>query len=107
MNIMPPRILAFAGSARKDSLNKRLVKIAAAGAVKAGAHVTILDLKNYPMPLYDGDLEAAEGLPPNAAVVRQLMLEHNGFLIASPEYNGSVSPLLKNVIDWTSRAVRG
>lgn len=107
MNIMPPRILAFAGSARKDSLNKRLVKIAAAGAVKAGAHVTILDLKNYPMPLYDGDLEATEGLPPNAAVVRQLMLEHSGFLIASPEYNGSVSPLLKNVIDWTSRAVRG
>lgn len=104
---MQPRILAFAGSGRKDSLNQRLLKVASAGAEKAGAHVTLLDLKDYPMPLYDGDLEAEEGLPPNAMHVRRLMLEHSGFLIASPEYNGSVTPLLKNVIDWTSRAVKG
>ncbi len=99
----PPRILAFAGSTRKDSLNKKLVPIAAAGARAAGADVTIVDLRDYPLPLYDGDLEEAEGQPANAAAFKQLMMDHDGLLIASPEYNSSVTAVLKNTIDWVSR----
>lgn len=100
-----PKILAFAGSARKDSWNKKLVRIAAASAYAAGAEVTLIDLADFSMPLYDGDLESESGTPANAIRLRELMLDHQGLLIASPEYNGSISPLLKNVIDWTSRPV--
>lgn len=103
----PPRILAFAGSTRKDSLNKKLLPIAAAGALAAGADVTVVDLRDYPMPLYDGDLEEAEGQPANAAAFKQLLIEHDGLLIASPEYNTSVTAVLKNTIDWVSRPVPG
>lgn len=98
-----PKILAFAGSARKDSFNKKLARIAAAGAQAAGAEVTVIDLKDFPLPLFDQDLEAAEGLPENAQKLKQLFLEHNGLLIAAPEYNSSITPLLKNTIDWISR----
>lgn len=98
-----PKILAFAGSARADSFNKKLVKIAAAGATKAGAEVTLIDLKRYPMPIYDGDLEQANGIPEPAAKFKKLMIEHDGLLISSPEYNSSISALLKNAIDWASR----
>ncbi len=98
-----PKILAFAGSARKESFNKKLIKIAAGGAKKAGAEVTMIDLRDYPMPLFDQDLEAQEGMPVNAKKVKSLMATHDGFLISSPEYNSSISPLLKNVIDWASR----
>jgi NAD(P)H-dependent FMN reductase len=100
-----PKILAFAGSARTDSLNKKLVKIAAAGASEAGADVTLIDLYDFQMPVYDGDLEQREGLPQNALSLKELMLAHHGFLISSPEYNSSISPLLKNTIDWASRQV--
>jgi NAD(P)H-dependent FMN reductase len=99
-----PRLLAFAGSARNASCNKKLVRIAARGARTAGATVTEIDLRDFPMPLYDGDLEAAEGLPEHALRLKALMREHDGFLIASPEYNSSITPLLKNTIDWASRA---
>ena len=98
-----PKILAFAGSAREASFNKKLVKIAAAGAAEAGADVTIIDLHDFPMPLYDGDLEKQEGVPPNARKIKDLMISHQGFLISSPEYNSSISPLFKNPIDWASR----
>lgn len=98
-----PRILAFAGSARKDSFNKRLVQIAANGARAAGADVTYLDLRDLPLPLYDQDLEAEQGIPENAMKLKELMKSHQGFLIASPEYNSSITPLLKNAIDWASR----
>lgn len=98
-----PRILAFAGSARSDSWNARLVRIAADGARAAGADVTVLDLKDYPLPLFDEDLERESGTPENAAKLKQLFLEHDGLLIASPEYNSSLTPLLKNTIDWVSR----
>lgn len=101
------RILAFAGSARRDSFNRKLASCAAAKARAGGAEVTLVELADYPMPLFDGDLEAAEGAPENAAKVRTLMLEHDAFLIACPEYNGSITPLLKNVIDWTSRPFEG
>ncbi len=98
------KILAFAGSSRKESLNKKLIKIAAKGAIEAGAIVTVVDLADYPMPIYNGDLEADEGMPQNAQKFKKLLLEHDGIMIASPEYNSSFSPLLKNVLDWASRA---
>jgi NAD(P)H-dependent FMN reductase len=100
---MISKILAFAGSTRTDSFNKKLVKIAAAGAKETGADVTIIDLRNYPMPLYDEDLEKREGLPSSTRKLKELMSSHHGFLISSPEYNSSISGVLKNTIDWTSR----
>ena len=102
-----PRILAFAGSARKDSFNVKLVNIAAAGARAAGAEVTVLDLNDFPMPLFNQDLEAADGAPPQASRLKEIMRAHGGLLIASPEYNSSISPLLKNTIDWVSRPADG
>ena len=98
-----PKILAFAGSTRTDSFNKKLVKVAAAGAKEAGADVTIIDLRDFPMPLFDEDLETKEGLPSSTRKLKELMLSHHGFLISSPEYNSSISGVLKNTIDWTSR----
>ena len=102
-----PKILAFAGSTRTDSFNKKLVKIAAYGARDAGAEVTIIDLRDFPMPLYDGDLEQHDGLPATARKLKDLMLSHQGFLISSPEYNSSISGVLKNTIDWASRQSEG
>ena len=98
-----PRILAFAGSTRAESFNKKLLRIAIGGAQAAGAAVTHLDLRDIPMPLYDGDLEAKEGLPHHAKRFKQLMIEHDGLLISAPEYNSSISGVLKNAIDWASR----
>jgi chromate reductase, NAD(P)H dehydrogenase (quinone) len=102
-----PKLLAFAGSTRTDSFNKKLVRVAAASAEAAGVEVTVVDLRDYPMPLYDGDLEAKEGLPAQAKRFRDLMLAHQGLLISSPEYNSSISAVLKNAIDWASRPVPG
>jgi NAD(P)H-dependent FMN reductase len=102
-----PRILAFAGSTRKDSYNKRLIRIAAAGARAAGADVTLIDLRDYPLPLYDGDLEQAEGIPANGQALKKLFVEHDGLLISAPEYNSSITGVLKNSIDWVSRPVPG
>lgn len=102
-----PKILAFAGSARKDSYNKKLARIIAAAARGAGAEVTLIELEDYPLPLMDEDFEAEHGLPTNARKLKDLMLSHQGFLIASPEYNSSITPLLKNTIDWASRPVAG
>jgi NAD(P)H-dependent FMN reductase len=101
-----PRILAFAGSARVDSYNAQLVQIAAAGAQAAGAQVTVLDLREYPLPLFNEDLER-EGTPENATKLKQRFIDHDGLLIASPEYNSSLTPLLKNTIDWVSRPAAG
>lgn len=97
------KVLAFSGSARTNSFNKKLIKIAAEGARAAGAEVTYLDFRDLPLPLYDEDLETDEGLPANALKLKALMKAHQGFLIACPEYNSSITPLLKNAIDWTSR----
>lgn len=102
-----PKILAFAGSTREASFNKRLIRIAAEGASAAGAEVTLIDLRDFPMPLYDGDLEANESLPENAMKLKALFLEHQGLLISSPEYNGGMSAVLKNTIDWVSRSAPG
>ncbi len=99
----PVKIVAFAGSARAESWNKRLVRIAADGAENAGAAVTRLDLKDYPLPVFDQDLESASGLPENARTLKKILGDADGFIISSPEYNSSISPLLKNTIDWCSR----
>jgi NAD(P)H-dependent FMN reductase len=100
---MTARILAFAGSSRRDSLNKKLARAAQSAAKAAGAEATFVDLDDYPMPLYHGDLEAASGMPEKAQALRALVLAHDGLLIASPEHNSSMSALLKNTIDWLSR----
>jgi chromate reductase, NAD(P)H dehydrogenase (quinone) len=99
------RILVFAGSARRDSLNRKLARVAAEGAIAAGGEVTLIDLDDYPMPIYHGDLEAEQGMPENARKLRSLFLAHDALLIASPENNSSVSSLLKNTIDWLSRDI--
>ena len=101
--MVQPKILAFAGSLRKDSFNKKLVKVAAEGARAAGMEVTLIDLKEFPLPVYDGDLEIAEGLPANAKKLKEIFLQHQGLLMASPEYNSSIPGGLKNMIDWVSR----
>lgn len=101
------KILAFAGSTRKESFNKKLLKQAAVGAQEAGADVTIIDLSDFPMPLYDEDLETAEGVPEMAQKFKQLLKDHDALLIASPEYNGHFSAVLKNAIDWASRQEAG
>jgi NAD(P)H-dependent FMN reductase len=98
-----PRILAFAGSNRRDSINRRLLREVAREVEKAGAVVTIADLRDFEMPLYDGDYETEFGLPEGALHLKKLIREHDGLLLASPEYNSSISPLLKNTLDWASR----
>jgi chromate reductase, NAD(P)H dehydrogenase (quinone) len=98
-----PKILAFAGSLRKYSLNKRVLKTAVKGAEKAGAEVTLIDLCDYPMPIYNLDDHQANGFDENAVKLQELLSQHGGLLIASPEYNGSLPAALKNAIDWASR----
>jgi chromate reductase len=99
-----PRILAFAGSARRESLNRRLLAVAVAETRTAGAEVTLLDLNDHALPLYHGDEEEAHGLPANAVKLIELVNSHQGLLLASPEYNSFPTPLLKNTIDWITRA---
>src|SRR5580700_3551364 len=98
-----PKILVFAGSTRSASFNKQLAQLAADAARQAGAEVTFVDLRDLALPLFDGDLEDASGLPENAKKFKSLLREHDGFLISSPEYNSSISGVLKNAIDWASR----
>jgi chromate reductase, NAD(P)H dehydrogenase (quinone) len=100
----PPKILAFAGSLRAASFNKQLVHLAADAARAAGAEVTVVDLRDLALPIFDQDLEDVQGLPPGAKTLKNLMRESEGFLIASPEYNSSMTAALKNAIDWASRA---
>src|ERR1700674_5688698 len=100
---MMPHILAFASSTRRESFNKKLVAIAAQGAREAGADVTLIDLKEFPLPLFDQDLEAEQGMPENGKKLKKLFIDHDGLLIAAPEYNSSITAVLKNAIDWVSR----
>jgi chromate reductase, NAD(P)H dehydrogenase (quinone) len=102
-----PKILAFAGSLRAESWNKKLVKLAAAGARAAGADVTLVDLREFPLPLFDEDFEKAQGLPAHARTLKDLFLANRGLLLSCPEYNSSISAVLKNTIDWVSRPVPG
>jgi len=98
-----PKILAFAGSTRSASYNKLLVRVAADAARAVGAEVTLLDLRDFPLPLFDEDLESEHGLPDNAKKLKALFRDHDAFLIASPEYNSSITAVLKNALDWASR----
>lgn len=101
---MTPRILAFSGSARKGSLNQKLLAATTKAVEAAGGVVTLIDLNDYELPLYHGDLEEAKGMPENADKLIKLVQSHAGLLVASPEYNSQLTPLLKNTIDWMSRA---
>lgn len=98
-----PKLLVFAGSARTASYNKLLARVAAGAGRAAGADTTCIDLRDFELPLYDGDLEERAGIPPAGRELRRLFREHQALVIASPEYNHSFSPLLKNAIDWVSR----
>jgi chromate reductase len=99
-----PRILVFGGSLRVESYNQKLATIAAAGAREAGADVTLIALRDFRMPLFDEDLEKAEGKSEAAKKLKELFLNAEGFIIASPEYNSGITAALKNAIDWVSRA---
>lgn len=101
------KVLAFAGSTRTNSYNKALIEQAADTIRKMGATVTVIDLKDYPMPFYDGDFEKTKGMPESAKRLRKLMIESDAIIIASPEYNGSISAVLKNTLDWASRSETG
>ena len=104
---MKPRILAFAGSTRTQSWNKILVRNAAQIATEQGAEVMLIDLRDFSMPLYDGDLEQRDGIPEKALELRTIMCAHHGILLSCPEYNSAISAVLKNAIDWVSRPVEG
>jgi NAD(P)H-dependent FMN reductase len=104
---MAPKILAFAGSLRTGSFNKKLVAIAAQKARDAGAEVTLIDLRDFPLPVFDEDLESESGVPEKALELKKLFKAHDALLLACPEYNSSITAVLKNVIDWVSRPEEG
>ena len=101
------KIVAFAGSSRVDSFNKKLIKVSIPYLEEFGAEVVFLDLKDYQLPVFDEDAEAAQGLPPLVRELKDIFISADGFLISSPEYNGFFSGLFKNTIDWLSRMVEG
>jgi NAD(P)H-dependent FMN reductase len=98
-----PKTLVLSGSIRSRSHNARLAALAAKELTLADAEVSVISLGDYPLPLYDADQDMVSGPPPNAIKLKQMMVAHSGIFIASPEYNASVTPLLKNAIDWVSR----
>lgn len=100
---MAIKILAISGSARRGSLNQNVLEVAVRGAADTGAEVTVIRLTDFALPIYDGDLEAESGLPAGAAKLQALVAQHDALLIATPEYNGGYTALLKNAIDWVSR----
>jgi NAD(P)H-dependent FMN reductase len=99
-----PKILALGGSLRRESYNQLLAKEVAAAAASVGAEVTVISLRDFPLPLFDEDLEAASGKPEAAKKLKELFAAHDGLIIASPEYNSSLTAALKNAIDWVSRS---
>jgi chromate reductase, NAD(P)H dehydrogenase (quinone) len=103
----PARILIFGGSIRTGSFSAQLAALAAKELALLDAEVSLISLADYPLPIYDGDLEAKKGVPDNAKKLRATMNEHGGIYIATPEYNSSIPPLLKNTIDWVSRSGAG
>jgi chromate reductase len=97
------KILVIPGSLRTGSLNARLAAAAAYQFAQAGAEVTRISLTDFPLPIYDGDLQTKSGVPKNAVNLKRMIGAHHGVLIVTPEYNASVPPLVKNTIDWVSR----
>lgn len=104
-NTRKPKILAFSGSARAGSFNQQLVENAARAAEVAGAEVRLINLGDFPMPIMNQDLEREEGQPRNGTKLKELFIRSDALLIAAPEYNSSITPLLKNAFDWVSRKV--
>jgi NAD(P)H-dependent FMN reductase len=102
-----PRLIVFAGSVRRESWNRKLARVAASMARDAGAEVTPLELADYPLPIMDEDIESSDGLPANCLKLKDLWKAHDGFIVACPEYNSSITPLLKNTLDWLSRPRAG
>ena len=98
-----PRIVVMAGSRRREGLSRRVAQVCARAVRAAGAEVELIDLDDYPAPLYDGDLEAASGLPEAIVRLQRVLHASDGVLVVNPEYNGSLTPLLKNTLDWCSR----
>jgi chromate reductase, NAD(P)H dehydrogenase (quinone) len=97
------KILVIPGSLRTGSLNARLAAAAAYQFAQAGADVTRISLADFPLPIYDGDLQTKSGVPKNAINLKRMIGAHHGVLIVTPEYNSSVPPLVKNTIDWVTR----
>ena len=97
------KILVIPGSLRTGSLNAKLAATLAHELAQAGAGVTRISLSDFPLPIYDGDLQAQSGVPNNATNLKRMIGVHHGVLIVTPEYNSSVPPLVKNTIDWVSR----
>ena len=97
------KILVIPGSLRTGSLNARLAATAAYEFAQAGADVTRISLADFPLPIYDGDLQSKSGVPKHAVNLKRMIGAHHGVLIVTPEYNSSVPPLVKNTIDWVSR----
>ncbi len=102
-----PRILAFAGSTRKESFNRKLLRVAVEAAVGAGLEVDHVELADYPIAIFNEDLEAEHGQDANAKRLRRKLEASDGLLLACPEYNGSITPLMKNTLDWLSRSEQG
>ncbi len=102
-----PKVLAFAGSLREQSYNKKLARIGADAARAAGGDVTLIDLRDFAMPLFYEYLETREGLPAGARRFKDALLANDGLLLSAPEYNSSITAALKNAIDWASRPVPG
>jgi NAD(P)H-dependent FMN reductase len=100
----PVRILAFCGSARLQSFNRKFLAEAVEAARAAGCEVTLADLNEFVLPIFNGDLEDRDGMPENAARLVALVAGSHALLVASPEYNSMITPLLKNTIDWCTRA---
>jgi chromate reductase, NAD(P)H dehydrogenase (quinone) len=98
-----PKILVIPGSLRTGSHNVKLAMAAAHQFAQASVDVTRVSLADFPMPIYDGDLQGRSGIPANAINLKRMMSAHHGVLIVTPEYNASIPPLLKNAIDWVSR----
>jgi chromate reductase len=97
------KILVIPGSLRTGSLNARLAAAASYQLAQTGAEVTRVSLGDFPLPIYDGDLQTKSGVPKNAINLKRMMSAHHGVLIVTPEYNSSVPPLVKNTIDWVTR----
>lgn len=97
------RVLVFAASRRAESLNRRLATLAAGAAERHGATVDLASMSDFDVPLYDGDVESAQGIPPGADQLRRRLVDSDAFILASPEYNGAMAGTIKNLIDWTSR----
>jgi NAD(P)H-dependent FMN reductase len=98
-----PRIVVMAGSRRREALSRRVAAACARALDAVGAEVERVELDDYPAPLYDGDLEAASGLPEAIVRLQRVLHASDGVLVVNPEYNGSLTPLLKNTLDWCSR----